>query len=186
MPMPTPHAYRRWLAVSVALVAAAVALTLRGAGDGGDAAGAPAPTRAAGLNQQLARRVAAILESSTPAQHHQHGHALGEGGRVVCAVEVFGYEPADATFVDEVRFVYAHHLCAVAEPGRAWELAVKASGPLAVELTDPPNVRVPEPGLGYPDRVRALFPEAYRAAALGAFSDLAALQELRRRYDEAA
>jgi hypothetical protein len=178
--MPTPSAYRRWLAAGIAAVAVTTALTLRAS------AGEEPARPTAGLTDQLGRRVAAILESSSPAEHPDHGLALGVGGRLVCAVEPFGYEPADATFVDEVRFVYAQHLCAVAEPGRAWEAAVKVSGPLAVELTDPPSVHVPQPGAGYEDRVRALFPEAYHAAALRDFGDPAALAELRRRYEEAA
>ncbi|MFI6484802.1 hypothetical protein ACIBH1_43265 [Nonomuraea sp. NPDC050663] len=136
-----------------------------------------------GLRQALSLRITQLLERASPSEHHQHGHRFGEGSMlVVCAVEPFGVEPADAADVSQVRWVYAHHLCAVDEFGVRWAEAIRASGPLAVELATS-RVVVPESGAGYPDRVRDLIPARYHEAALDTFTDLEVIDEAQRRFD---
>ena len=40
-------------------------------------------------------------------------------------------------------------MCAAGEPGQPWDFAARISGPVVVELTDPPRVRIAEAGLGH-------------------------------------
>lgn len=178
----------RWLLAALVVLAVAVlVIALRGGGSADPAAapspqaGVPEPLRAA-----LAARLVTVLEEATPAEHHDHGHELAGPAPVICAVDVFGIDPPGATALDQVRTVYALHLCAVAEPGRPWEWAVKMSGPLAAQWRpDRPVVRIAAPGQGYPERVRALIPDRYQDRAFGSFQNSAALAELRRRFDTA-
>jgi hypothetical protein len=137
------------------------------------------------LRSQVAARLVTALENAPPEDHHQHGHHIAAGGKVICAVDPFGMDPSDAATADQVATVYALHLCAVAEPGRSWDMAVRYSGPLAARLGDPPVISVVQPGEGYPQRVQQLIPERYRDRALGPFQDERALAELRQRFDAA-
>lgn len=170
----------RWIAVAIVVVAAAVAaLLLRGLGSGSTA---EPPT----LHEQLADRVAAILEQSTPAQHHDHGHGeVSEQGTVVCAAKTVGFAPTNATTLAEVTTFYGTHLCAVAEPNRPWDFATKLSGPLSVRFTEPPQVRVAEGGAGFQDRVREIIPPQYQEQVVKALIDDDDMRDLRRRFDEA-
>jgi hypothetical protein len=179
------HVYR-WLAALVVLLTAAIVVVLK--------AGGSAPARPAGavdlamppaLRAELAARLVKALEEATPAEHHNHGHEVTTGGTVVCAVDPFGVDPSGATTIDQVGTVYALHLCAVAEPGRDWDLSVRYSGPLAANPGDPPVVTVVQPGAGYPERVHSLIPQRYWTRATGPFKDDAALADLRRRFDAA-
>ncbi|GAA4684435.1 hypothetical protein [Phytohabitans rumicis] len=171
----------RWIAVAIIVVAATVlAVLLRGLGSG-------APAKPPTLQNQLADRVAAILEQSTPAQHHDHGHgAVASEGAVLCAVKTLGFDPPGATTLAEVRIFYGNHLCAVAEPNRAWDFAVKLSGPLSVEFVEPAKIRVAEGGEGYPERVRDIIPAQYQEQAMLALVDDDDMRELRRRFDDAS
>jgi hypothetical protein len=176
----------RWLAVAVVLVAVAVAVTLRVASS---ASSPDEPT----LSEQLANRAVEILEESSLSEHEEHGHHFGdEASGILCAASAFGFEPLDATTVDEVRIVYAHHMCAEVGPGLGWPDAIRAGGPLVVELTEPPTVRTPElipaeEGMDYADRIRALIPEQYHEQALASdsFVDPAVAEALRERYEDA-
>ncbi|WP_188189296.1 hypothetical protein [Nonomuraea sp. SYSU D8015] len=133
------------------------------------------------LKEELAAQVTKILEESSPDEHHAHGH--GFESRVVCAVEPFGTEPADATSLVEVTWVYARHLCAITGDSTEWAESVRASGPIAVKISIPPQVRVPEPGAGYPDRVRNLIPARYHEQAFQEeFDDEAAIDAARQRF----
>jgi len=153
---------------------------LRGLGTG-------APSKPPTLQNQLADRVAAILEQSTPAQHHDHGHGdVATEGKVLCAVKTLGFEPPSATTLAEVRKFYGNHLCAVVEANRPWDFAVKLSGPLSVEFTEPARIRVAEGGEGYPDRVREIIPAQYQEQAMLALIDDDDMRELRRRFDDAS
>ncbi len=137
------------------------------------------------LREPLAARVTAILEQSSPAEHHEHGHTFGEdAGRVVCAVDPFGVEPADAATVAEVDWVYARHLCAITGAGEDWAMSVRVSGPLAVRLGEQAEIRVPEPGIGYPERVRQAIPERYHEEAFGEFADDEAIDAARARFSQ--
>ncbi|MDQ7904182.1 hypothetical protein RB614_06550 [Phytohabitans sp. ZYX-F-186] len=183
-PPPRRRGRARWIAVAVVVVAAAVlAVVLRSAGSAGT-------SRPPTLRNQLADRIATVLEQSTPADHHGHGHhSIGDTnvvkGPTLCAVRTLGFEPAEAKTAAEVRTVYAYHLCAIVEPGRAWDFAQKLSGPMAVQLTEPMKIEVVEPGLGFQDRVRALIPAPYQVEALKELLDDDQMRDLRERFDEA-
>jgi hypothetical protein len=188
----------RGLAALVVLVAAAVAVLLQLDGDpdgAAPAAGEPAAAGAGeqGLPEQLAARVVEILEEASLAEHADHGHHFDEAASgIVCAAEAFGFDPPEATSVDQVRTVYAHHMCAEVGPDLVWPDAIRAAGPLAVQLTDPPAVLLPEAlpageGALYADRIRALIPERYHAEALASegFADSAVAEQLRTRFEAA-
>ncbi|WP_043615546.1 hypothetical protein [Nonomuraea candida] len=132
------------------------------------------------LDEELAAQVTLILEQASPGEHHAHGHSFDS--RVVCAVEPFGTEPPGAASLVEVRWVYARHMCAITGESPEWAASVRASGPIAVKIDIPPQVRVPAPGAGYPDRVRQLIPERYHEAAFEEFSDDAAIEAARERF----
>jgi hypothetical protein len=186
---PRRRHYYRWLAALVVLATVAVVVVLKA---GGSAPAQPAGTAGpanqampAALRTEVAARLVRALEAATPAEHHNHGHEVTTGGRVVCAVDAFGVDPPSAATVDQVGTVYALHLCAVAEPGRSWDMSVRYSGPLAANLGDPPAITVVQPGAGYPERVHTLIPQRYWTRATGPFLDDAALADLRRRFDAA-
>ncbi|MFC5825228.1 hypothetical protein [Nonomuraea insulae] len=132
------------------------------------------------LNEELAAQVTLILEQASPGEHHAHGHSFDS--RVVCAVEPFGTEPPGATSLVEVRWVYARHMCAITGESPDWASSVRASGPIAVKISIPPEVRVPKAGLGYPDRVRQLIPERYHSLAFEEFSDDSAIEAAQERF----
>jgi hypothetical protein len=178
-PPPRRRVRARWVAVAVVVVAAAVlAVVLRGAGG---------TSRPPTLHNQLSDRLAAMFEQATPTQHHQHGHQTVGENKVLCAVKTLGFEPANATTVAEVRTVYGYHFCAIVEPNRPWDFAQKLTGPMAVQLTEPPVVKVVEGGgSGFQDRVRAVIPPPYQEAALKELLDDGQMRDLRKRFDEAA
>lgn len=179
--------WARWLAVAVALVAIAAAVLLRVASNASEPA-EPA------LAERLGDRVMEILEDASLAEHEAHGHHFEEAAtRVLCEASAFGFEPPEATTVEQVRVVYAHHMCAVVGPAFGWPDGIRSAGPIAVELTEPPAVRTPElvqaqAGADYPARIRALIPERYHEQALGfdRFVDPAVAEALRERYEDAA
>ncbi|HEX4812789.1 MAG TPA: hypothetical protein VFV66_08560 [Nonomuraea sp.] len=134
------------------------------------------------LKEELAAQVTKILEEASPDEHHAHGHTTIES-RVVCAVEPFGTEPPNATSLVEVTWVYARHMCAVTGASPDWASSVRAAGPIAVKISIPPQVRVPEPGAGYPDRVRRLIPARYHEQALREeFEDESPIDAARERF----
>ncbi|MBN6050933.1 hypothetical protein JYK22_03215, partial [Nonomuraea sp. RK-328] len=136
------------------------------------------------LERSLGDRVTVLLERATPAEHHEHGHDFGEdAGRAVCAVEPFGFDPPDAREASQVRWVYARHMCAITGTGTDWAMSVRASGPIAVRLGGAPWVRVPEPGPGYPDRVRKIVPERYHEEAFEEFADEGVIDAARERFE---
>ncbi|GAB2959945.1 hypothetical protein ACFMQL_12035 [Nonomuraea fastidiosa] len=132
------------------------------------------------LNEELAAQVTLILEQASPGEHHAHGHNFESG--VVCAVEPFGTEPPNATSLVEVRWVYARHMCAVTGESPEWASSVRASGPIAVKIGIPPQIKVPEPGPGYPERVKRLIPERYHQQAFEDFQDDSAIDAARERF----
>jgi hypothetical protein len=190
-----PRRRLRWLAALALLVAvAAVAVVLRVADGGGDAGAGP-PAEPASLPDQLAARVVEILEASSTSEHAEHGHHFDAAAvGIVCAAETFGFEPPAAATVDEVDVVYAHHMCAEIGTGFPWPDAIRAAGPLAVELTDPVTVLLPEQalpgveGVDHADRIRSIIPEQYHAAALApdGFADPAVAAQLRQRFEGAS
>lgn len=195
-----PRRRYRWLAaLAVVLAAVVVALLLRGMG-GSESPAAAEDERELpeqderGLPEQLADRVVQVLEQATPQEHADHGHHFDEEAQgIVCAADTFGFEPADATSLDQVEVVYAQHMCAEYGPGLSWPGAVRASGPLAMELTtDPATVRLPEQalpgeeGVTHADRVRAIIPEEYHEEVLAADGfDPDVAETLRGRFEAA-
>jgi hypothetical protein len=175
----------RWLAVAVVLVAIAAAVLVRVAGNASE----PEPT----LSEQLGNRVEEILQESSAAEHEAHGHHFEEQATdVLCEASAFGFEPPEATAVEQVSVVYAQHMCAVVGPAFGWPDGIRSGGPLAVELTEPPTVRTPElvpagQGMDYEGRIRALIPERYHEQVLGfdGFVDPAVAEALRERYEDA-
>ncbi|MEV5555611.1 hypothetical protein AB0L44_18315 [Nonomuraea wenchangensis] len=134
------------------------------------------------LDRELSAQVTKILEESSPDEHHAHGHGTIDT-RVICAVEPFGVEPPGAKSLVEVTWVYARHLCAVTGEGTDWAQSVRASGPIAVKISIPPQVRVPAPGPGYRDHVLRLIPERYHAQALKEeFADESFIDLARERF----
>lgn len=176
----------RWLAVAVALVAVAAAVLLRVASNASEPAEQSLP-------EQLGNRVEEILQESSAAEHAEHGHHFDEEATgVLCEASAFGFEPPDATTVEQVRVVYAQHMCAVVGSAFGWPDGIRSGGPLAVELTEPPTVRTPEvveveEGADYAARIRTLIPEQYHEQALGfdGFVDPAVADALRERYEDA-
>jgi len=172
-----------WVAVTLLVSAAVVVLVNVTDPD-------PEP---ADLQGQIVTRMRTTLEQSNPEQHHHAGHpgqqAATEKPAVICGVRVYGYEPAGATTLAEVRTVYGFHLCGVAELKRPWDVAVKLAGPVALDMsTEPPGIQVVEAtaDVKFADRLREMFPDKYAdLAAKEALTD-SELADLRRRYDAAA
>jgi hypothetical protein len=178
----------RWLAVLVVLATVAVVVTVRMVSAGGSSPPAqrPAGELPEALRTAVAARLVAELEKATPAEHAGHGHAVPAGAKLVCAVDVFGTEPPNATSIDQVGRVYALHLCGLAEPGKPWDQSTRYSGPLVADMGDPPQLYVVQPGAGYQQRVAQWFPERYRTRATGPFKDDKALADMRSRFDAIA
>jgi hypothetical protein len=181
-------ARRRWrsgLVVLAAFVLLAAALVVALRGTGGTSAAAPRTALPTGLAAQLSQRVAAILEVTTPSEPvegHDPGHSAGQS-RVMCTADPFGMQPANATTMAQVRWVYAQQLCAIGEPGTPWEYAEKAAGPVAVSLTDPPVVLSTHAGRDYQTQVREMIPSQYLAQALpGTFIHPELVARLRDRF----
>ncbi|MEV4626979.1 hypothetical protein AB0J90_11895 [Micromonospora sp. NPDC049523] len=173
-----------WVGVILLAVSATVVLLVNTAGS------QPAP--ADDLASQLGRRLVVVLEQVGPEQHQGHGEHAGDlpaQTKVVCGVRVFGFEPAEAATVAEVRTAYGFHLCGVAEPNRPWDWAVKLVGPIVVAMgTEPPTVQVAEATdeVSFSDRVGQLFPEQYQQQARQESLGEPGMRELRQRYDRAA
>jgi hypothetical protein len=150
----------------------------------------------ADLQEQIVTRVRATLEQSNPEQHNHAAH-LGQQAAteqaakpaVICGVRVYGYEPAEATALAEVRTVYAFLLCGVAEQKRPWDVAVKLAGPVILDMsTEPPGIQVVEAtaDVRFVDRLREMFPARYAELALKEALADSEMADLRRRYDAAA
>lgn len=176
---PPPRRWRRWAAVGLVAVTVGAALVVVRV--------LTAPEQLS-LTEQLAAEVVSALEDASPDEHADHGHDFGADYGVLCTAEVFGFDPPSATSAAEVDTVYALHMCAVVIPGLGWPQAVRAFGPLAVELTDPAEVILPQQlDLGedavQADRVRALFPEEHHDVALEPRMDPALVEGLRDRLE---
>lgn len=176
-----------WAAV-ILLTVSAVAVVLRQS--------AGARVQPADLEGQLMARMRTTLERVDPGQHNHAGHdaqqATGEGAEkppVICGVRVYGYEPATAGTLADVRTVYGFHLCGVAERKCPWDVAVKLAGPLIMDMsTDPPGIQVVEATaeVRFVDRLRQMFPPEYAEPALKEALAPQEMTDLRRRYAAAA
>jgi hypothetical protein len=164
------------LLAALALPLAAVAVTRVHLGS---PAGLPA-----GLRGELTDEVRSILETSSVVAHlgDSHDHDSAAPARVLCAVEVFGVDPATARDRVDVSRVFAQHLCAIAPPGTPWEFASKSAGPVAVILTEPPGVVLPQPRRDYRTQVREMIPARYLTQAFGTFTHPDVVARLRDRF----
>ncbi len=136
-----------------------------------------------GLRRDLAAQVESILENSSVIAHvgmADHDHS-GQT-EVMCAVDPFGIDPATASGEGQVRWVYAQHLCVIAPPGTPWDYAPKSAGPVAVSLTNPPDVRLPQPSRDYRTQVREMIPARYLPQAFGYFAHPDLIAALRKRF----
>jgi hypothetical protein len=174
-----------WVAVILAVTAAVVVL-VRSAGP------EPEPTD---LQGQIVTRLRTTLEKADPGQHNHAGHNAQQAAgaetppAVICGVRVYGYEPADATVLADVKTVYGFHLCGVAEQKRPWDVAVKLAGPVIVDMaTEPPGIQVVEAtaDVMFVDRLKQMFPAEYAQVALKEALVAGEMADLRRRYDAAA
>ena len=177
----------RYVGVAVILLSVSA-----GAGALVDAAGSEAEP--ADLAGQITTRMRTTLEQTRPEAHNHAGHGVQPAAGdqpppVVCGVRVYGYEPASATALAEVRTVYGFHLCGIAEEKRPWDVAVKLAGPVILDLgTDPPGVRAVEAtaDVTFADQLRRMFPPEYAELASKEALTPAEMTDLRRRYDDAA
>jgi hypothetical protein len=183
------RAKKRWLVVvipvaALALVAAALVVVLTGGSRPAGSAAAAGSTLPDKFRLALAAKVVEILETSTPAQHLSHGHDLSGHERIMCTVDPFGTDPPGVTDVAQVRWVYALHLCAFADPGTPWIYANKSSGPLAAQLTSPQTVLLPVPTRDYRTQVTQMIPARYLTQAFGTFAHPDLIARLRDRYNK--
>ncbi|WP_250004114.1 hypothetical protein [Actinoplanes sp. M2I2] len=147
----------------------------------------------ADLRTQIETRMRDTLEQSDPGRHNHAGHdvatAAGADVKPICGVRVYGYEPAQAVALADVRKVYGFHLCGVAEPKRPWDVAVKLAGPVIVDMsTQLPGIQVVEAtaDVTFADRLREMFPARYADLAQKEALAEAEMAGLRSRYDDAA
>jgi hypothetical protein len=174
-----------WLALALVMALGALFAVYRAGVFDGEAG----TDRPADFRTQLSARVINVLEQMPAGDHGHHGDIAADAGeaKLVCGVNVYGTNPADADAIDEVAQVYGYHMCAAPQPGLEWILSYKLTGPLVVTLAaDPPTVTVAEGGVGYRDRVRAIIPAQYQEQAFNGSLTAADMAELIRRYDEAA
>ncbi|MFI7428941.1 hypothetical protein ACIBPB_18310 [Micromonospora sp. NPDC049836] len=176
-----------WAAVILLTVSAAAVVLHRSAGVG---------VQPADLEGQLMARMRTTLERVDPGQHNHAGSDVQQAGTagaekppVICGVRVYGYEPAAAGTLADVRTVYGFHLCGVAERKCPWDLAVKLAGPLIMDMSsDPPGIQVVEATaeVRFVDRLRQMFPPRYAEPALKEALAAQEMADLRRRYAAAA
>ncbi|WDZ86702.1 hypothetical protein [Micromonospora cathayae] len=176
-----------WVAVILLAVSAGVTVLVNSAGP------EPEPMD---LRGQLTTRMRVMFEQADPGQHNHAAHNVqqvtnGEDEKpaVICGVHVYGFEPAGATQLADVRTVYGFHLCGVAEKKRPWDVAVKLVGPMIVDMsTEPPGIQVVEAteNVRFVDRLREMFPAKYADLASKEALGPSEMADLRRRYDAAA
>ncbi len=163
---------------AVALLGAAIAVTYVGFHrDGG---------MSDGFRKSLASQAQRILENSPVIANlgvAAHIHDPGTPNRVMCAVDPFGTDPADATMASQVHVVYALHLCAIAPAGTPWDYAPKSAGPVVVDLDDG-TVWVAQPNQDYRTQVKAKIPAQYQKQAFGNFAHPEVVASLRDRYNK--
>jgi hypothetical protein len=139
--------------------------------------------RPAAVREQIGVRLAAAIERASPGEHHDHGHSVAAGDRVLCTVEVFGTDPAEPVRITEVARVYGYYLCAVGPPGTEYLRSTLSAGPVMGRPTEFPTVHIPRPGAAFPDEVRAIMPERYQAQAVKGFTSAEKPAALRERFE---
>lgn len=138
-----------------------------------------------GLHAEAAARGSRLLESASPAEHHDHGHEVTAADQVFCGIDVFGTDPPTATIVDEVRTVYGYYFCAVGRPGVPYLMSSRSDGPVVVSFVDPPAITIALSGAGYQERVRAIMPDQYEQFCFNGLPDSTVAADVKRRYEAA-
>src|SRR5436190_162853 len=164
------------IGLAVALLGAAVAVTYVGSHRAGGASD--------GFHKSLASQAQSILQNSPVIANlgvAAHIHDPNIPNRVMCAVDPFGTDPANATEASQVHVVYAQHLCAIAPAGTPWDYAPKSAGPVVVNLQDG-TVWVAQPNQDYRTQVKAKIPAQYQEQAFGTFKHPEVVASLRDRY----
>jgi len=169
-----------WLIPEVAAVVLLLVLLVPRLADRSPQAAAPLT-----LEEAAAERAARALEQVSPAEHHDHGHEVGEDDRIFCGVAVFGVDPPSASIIDDVQTVYGYYFCAVGRRGLPYLQSNRADGPIVVHLTEPPVVKVVAPGADYQERVRAMMPDEYEELCFSGLPDPSVAEEVKRRYEAA-
>jgi len=131
----------------------------------------------------VAARAEHLMEGLSIAAHQGHGHEVSAESRIVCGIEPIGYEPADATRVEDVKVAYVNFLCASGPPGTTFETAYKFSGPAEIKLWKPIAVLTVPLNAPYRDGVRQLMPDRYEAQALAGFADPDVPRSVVQRYN---
>ena len=165
-----------WLGPELAAFAALLALAI------------PYLSIAPGQNvrSEIAGRAASVIEGSSLAEHHDHGHEVAAQDHVVCGVDIFGTEPRDLNRAEDVRTVYGYYFCAVGPTGTAYLDSSRSDGPVVITFGTPPVVQIARHGAGYEDRVRAMMPDEYEGLCFGGLRDDSVAADVRRRFTDAA
>jgi len=138
------------------------------------------------FKQEVGARASAVLESSAPEEHHNHGHQISLADNVVCGVEIFGTEPAGAKTADAVTRVYGYYFCAVGPDGTPYLRSSRMDGPVVITFGPPPVVQIARSGAGYDGRVRAMMPDQYEPLCFGGLRDRSVAADVRRRFIDLA
>jgi hypothetical protein len=135
-----------------------------------------------GLHAAAAERASRLLEVSSPAEHHIHGHLVAGDDTVLCGIDVFGFDPPGATIIDDVQTVYGYYFCAVGRPGVPYLESDRSDGPIVVDLRTQ-SIQIAQHGQGYQDRVRAMMPDQYEQYCFNGLPDDSVAGDVRRRYE---
>jgi hypothetical protein len=165
-----------WLGPELAVLAALLVLSI------------PGLSTASGdrIKQEVGSRAAKVIEASSPAEHIDHGHAVGGDDHVVCGVDIFGTEPREAKTADEVTVAYGYYFCAVGPTGMAYLDSSRSDGPIVVRFSTPPVAQIARHGEGYEQRVRAMMPDEYEPLCFGGLRNDAVAADVRNRFIDLA
>ncbi|MFC7479376.1 hypothetical protein ACFQX7_03915 [Luedemannella flava] len=90
----------------------------------------PSAQSPAQLSADLVARSVTAIEQLSPAEHHNHGHAVDAAQtKVACVVELMGFAPADAKRAADVTTAYTYFLCAAGRPGSRTRCRRTSPGP---------------------------------------------------------
>jgi hypothetical protein len=112
----------------------------------------------ADVTQPLTQRVSDLMAhdfSESIAPHHT--------GSFTCASHVFGVDPSTARSAADVEEVYAWVFCEETLPSGQTGDGIEV--PVAIHLTTPPSLELPEDGEDYADSVAKIFPASLQGTA---------------------
>jgi hypothetical protein len=177
LPGPRPVRQGWWLGPELAAFAALLVLSVPFLSTDGSAR----------LRQEIGRRAAQALETSTPEEHRNHGHdVIGAADHVVCGVDVYGTEPRDVKDANAATTVYGYYFCAVGPDGMPYLESSRMDGPVVVRFGTPTVIQIARHGEGYEGRVRAMMPDEYEPLCFGGLRNDAVAADVRRRFTDLA